>query len=112
MGCLRVKLRDLGRYQKKYPLVRNEPKQSLVSDSTIEMETRNIEILDSSQAAVIFEQPFTAGPNVVVGFISVDLLTFGGSVNVYATDITRFGCTVRTSADISGEISLQAIYIP
>ena len=112
MGCVRVKLRDMGRYQKKYPLVRNEPRQSLVSDGAIEIETRVLALLDADTVMLNFETPFTAPPSVVASFIGVDTLTLGGGVNVYVTDVTRFGCTVRTSAPISGEIALQAIYVP
>jgi hypothetical protein len=111
MGCLRVKLRDLGRYQKKYPLIRNEPKTQLISDSTIEIETRIISITNSDSINVVFEKPFSAAPNVVAGFVDISFSGVG-NVNVYTSDITTAGCTIRTSAVITGQISLQAMYIP
>ena len=109
MGNTRVKLRDLGRYQKKYPLVRNTPRFSLVSDSEVEIETRTVPINATDTVNVTWEIPFSGVPNVVVGFIESVAPV---SVNVYVESVTTLGCTVRTSSATNGDIAIQAIYIP
>ena len=108
MSCLRVKLRDLGRYQKKYPLVRHEPRVQLISDKTVEIENLIIDIVESDTVTASFAKPFTSIPNVVAGFIS---LTLVGNVNVYVETVSVSSVTVRTSAPVTGKISVQAMYI-
>jgi len=109
MSCLRVKLRDLGRYQKKYSLVRNEPVFKLISDRSIEMETLIVDIVDSDQVSVSFTIPFSEIPAVVANIMTQSSNV--GSVNVYAYSVNKTGAVIKTSAPITGKISIQAIYI-
>lgn len=109
MGCLRVKLRDLGRYQKKYSLVRNEPVLKLISDRSIEMETLIVDIIDSDQVTVNFTVPFSEIPAVVANIMTQSSNV--GSVNVYAFSVNKTTAVIKTSAPITGKISIQAIYI-
>jgi hypothetical protein len=108
MSCLRVKLRDLGRYQKKYPLVRHEPRLQLISDKIVEIENLILDINNADTVTAAFEKPFTSTPNVVVGFIS---LTSVGNVNVYTEAVSINSVTVRTSSPVTGKITVQAMYI-
>ena len=109
MACNRVRVADLGKYRKKYPLVRNLPKTVYVSNTEPEIENIIHDVVTLSDTIVInFSTAFSGIPSVIANFISISDI---GNVNVYVSSISTTAVTVRTSAPIIGKIALQAIYI-
>lgn len=107
MACSRTRIRELGR--KKYPVgVRTLPKYQFISNKNIEIENVIIEFLDSESETLVFEKPFSGTPSVVVNFVS------GGSlpiVNLFVESILTNQVIIRTSAPVTGQVHVQAMYI-
>lgn len=109
MACNRVRLGDLGKLRKKYPLVRNLPRVVLVSNTEPEIENIIYDVISLSDTIVInFSNQFSGIPSVIASFISPNSY---GNVNVYVTNISISSVTVCTSAPVTGKIIVQAIYI-
>lgn len=109
MACNRVRVADISKYRKKYPLVRNLPKYTYVSDKSPEIENIILDVpVLSDTVTVIFDEPFSGIPSVIANFISIGPF---GNVNVYITNVSTTSVTVCTSIPIVGKIAVQAIYI-
>ena len=102
-------LTDASRIQKKYPLVRHLPVPRYVADKLIEIETLILDLNEESEKSASFSQAFTGTPAVLVSLMSNSLPE--GSVNVYAYTVTTTGITVKTSANITAQVAVQAVYI-
>ena len=109
MSRLRMKLRDESRIQKKYPLVKHVPVMRLVSDNIVEIENLLLDINEETEVIGTFTVPFSGIPAIAATLLTENSNV--GSVNVYAYDITTTTVTIKTSAPITGKISVQAIYI-
>lgn len=107
MGCAKISL-GTARLKKKYPLVRNIPKNAYVTDTNAEVENLLLEISNVDVINVTFNTPFSGIPNVVASFISTSPV---GAVNVFVETASKIGATIRTSAPVTGFISVQAMYI-
>jgi hypothetical protein len=107
MVCTKTNLRS-ARFKKKYSLVRNLPRYSLVASSDAGVENLLVRIEDSDSVSFSFSEPFTSTPNIVASFIAVDPQAL---VNVFIETASSTGATIRTSATTTGYISVHAMYI-
>lgn len=110
MSSFSFKSIDLNRLQKYYPLSNSQASKLLVSDTPLELSYMMINLENSDTATFTFEKPFSGTPNVVAGLVSLSANI--GNANVYVESVNKSGGIIRTSAPITGKISLQAIYIP
>lgn len=107
MSCNRIRIRDLGR--KKYPVsVRTLPRYEYISSKNVEIENLIVELLDSDTKTVVFDKPFSGVPSVVVNFVAIGSLS---NVNVFVESILPNQVVIRTSAPITGQIHVHAMYI-
>lgn len=107
MTCNRTRLRDLGR--KKYPVgARTLPRYQFISNKNIEIENVIIEFLDSDTSTLVFDKPFSGIPSVVANFVSVGSLP---SVNLFVESILTDKVVIRTSAPVTGQVHVHAMYI-
>lgn len=110
MSCFSLKSIDLNRLQKFYPLSNPQASSLLVSNTPFEMSYMMISLEGSDTATFTFKKSFSGIPNVVANFVSLN--TIVGNVHVYVESVNKSGGTIKTSAPITGKVSLQAIYIP
>ena len=109
MGCTRVRLRQLGRSRKKYPLVRNPTARfEYVSNTGLEIDSLIVEVLESDSVTVSFEKPFSAVPSVVANVVS---LVGSPIVGVYVESVTAVQTVIRTTSPITGQIHVHAMHI-
>lgn len=107
MSCNRTHIARLGR--KKYGLVNNlQQNIQYVTNNNIEIESIIVEMLESSEKTVVFDTPFSGKPSVVANFVTV---SGEPNVNVYVDAITKSQAVIRTSAPITGQIHVHAIFI-
>jgi len=109
MARVRFKLRDVSRNQKKYPIVNSPPVYKLVSDNLVEIENQIVDITDTDQVTVTFSKAFTGSPAISAILITDSAAV--GNVNVYVGSVTTTSAIIKTSAVITGKISVQAVYI-
>lgn len=107
MGCNRTSVSRLGR--KKYGIVNNlQENIQYISNKNIEIENLIVEFLDNSTKTIVFDKPFSGVPSVVANFIASGLIP---NVNVYVESILPNQVVIRTSAPVSGQIHVHAMYI-
>lgn len=106
MGCNRTRVRDLGR--KKYSIVKTLPRFEYISNKNIEIENIIAEITEADTKIVIFDKPFSGIPSVVANFVSLSALP---GINVFVESASTVQAVIRTSAPVTGQIHIQAIYI-
>ena len=110
MSCFSFKSIDLNRLQKYYPLSDPQASRLLVSDTPLELSYMMINLESSDTATFTFEKPFSGIPNVVANFVSLN--TVVGNVHVFVESVNKSGGIIKTSAPVTGRVSLQAIYTP
>ena len=110
MSCFRFETIDLNRLQKYYPI--NDPNATklLFTSAPFEMSYMMIDITENDSVSFKFKRPFSGAPNVVANFVSLN--SAAGNVSVYVESVNKSGGVIRTSAPITGRVSLQAVYIP
>lgn len=107
--CLKLVPLDLNRYQIQYPLKRSNKKTRLIGDKPLEMNYLLIDLVDSDTATFSFSEKFSNTPNAIAGLVTPSGSI--GNVNVYISDLTSTGGTVKTSAPVTAKVIIQAIYV-
>jgi len=109
MAQLTMRLVDDARYSKNYPIVGQIKKPRYLANKELIMENILVNIIQAHEVTVSFEKPFPAAPAIAADFYTDSQPA--GSVNVYITNVTTTSVTIETSADVTGKISIQAVYI-
>ena len=109
MAQLTMRLVDDARYSKNYPIVGQTIKPRYLANKELIMENILVNIVQAHKVTVAFEKPFPAVPAIAADFYTDSQPT--GSVNVYIINVTPKEVTIETSADVTGKISIQAVYI-
>jgi hypothetical protein len=68
-----------------------------------------VDVTQSDTIPFTFNRAFSAAPSVVANFVSLNTLV--GGVNVFVESVSSTGGVIKTSAPISGRVSIQAILI-
>jgi hypothetical protein len=106
MACNRTRVRNLG--NKKYPTVRTLPRHEFISNKNLELENVIVELLETDTKTVIFDKPFSGAPSVIANFVSNLPLP---NANVFVESISTSQVIIRTSAPVTGQVHVQAMYI-
>lgn len=104
--------RDLNRYRKVYPYLRQPPKYAYFASSplgdNVILEVGSITCAATDTGTYSFTESFTSAPTI--SGIAVDTTIAGdANVNVFVQSISTSQVVFRTSAPFTGKISFQAI---
>ena len=104
--------RDLGRYRKVYPYLRQPPKYAYFATSplgdNVILEVGSITCTATDTGTYNFTESFTSAPTI--SGIAVDSTIPGdANVNVFVQSISTSQVVFRTSAPFTGKFSFQAI---
>ena len=98
--------KDNNRFRKIYPFLRRKPR--LGEDGNVIVESKSITFTNTDNGTHNFTKVFTAVPHVTAtAFDSKG--NESANVNVFVTAISTSSVTVRTSANFTGEVHIQAI---
>ena len=101
---------DLNRFRKSYPYIRRRVDNRYVLEEEMIIETGNITFSEENSKSYTFSSTFPSTPSISA--VSVDSESDGSAnVNIYIGAISTTSVTFNASANFSGTVSFQAIYI-
>jgi len=107
MASVTFKTMNRNRLKKVYPAIRKTPKNVMISNKEVIMETTSVSVTDDNTGSYTFEETYSAAPVVTLGAYTTD----GGIVNVFITALNTQSVTFQTSASFTGTVYLQVLLI-
>ena len=95
---------DKSKLAKVYPYVRREPRLAKVTDKNISFEIGTIRFNDNMEIRYDFMGQYLSPPTII-------LSPRGDNVNVWISQIDKFGVTFKSSAPTSAYVEFQALSI-
>ncbi len=107
MASVTFRTMNRNRLKKVYPHTRKTPRNVMISDKEIIMETASVSLTDSNSGSYTFTETYNSIPVITLGA----QITGGGIVNVFITDLNTQSVTFQTSAEITGTVYIQVLQI-
>lgn len=110
MAGTKFSKRNLNRFRKAYPFIREEPINSYLSTESVTLEVGKVTFNDTDSMSFVLTENFSSVPTVTA--VSVDSLSNNSAnVNIFVTSVTTTGITFKSSQAFSGDVHFHAILI-
>ena len=110
MAGIKFKKRDLNRFRKVYPFIREAPVESFTSGEAFVIEVGEAEFSDSSSVTYSFNETFTSAPTITA--VAVDSNSNNSAnVNIFVSSISTTAVTLESSQNFSGTVSFHVIQV-
>ena len=110
MAGTKFSKRNLNRYRKAYPFIREEPINSYLSTESVILEVGKVTFNGTDSMSYALTENFPSVPTVTA--VSVDSLSNNSAnVNIFVTSVTTSGIIFKSSQTFSGEVHFHAILI-
>ena len=110
MAGIKFKKRDLNRFRKVYPFIREAPVESYMTDEAFIIEIGEVAFSDSSEVSYLFVETFTSAPAVAA--ISLDSESNNSAnVNIFVSSVSTTGVTFKSSQNFTGKVSFHLVQI-
>ena len=115
MASVRMRVRDGNRFQKRYPYTRHPIRKQLFADKSVEIEVKQLAVSSQSSVDWEFDETFGSDPTVTATIVGTSGDSSSGNqsnINCFIYEVSTSKATIHFSAEFSGVVHAQAIYIP
>ena len=110
MAGSKFKKRNINRFRKVYPLIKEMPVNSFVGDKALILEVGEFTFTATDTGTYNFNESFSSAPTITA--ITVDSLSNNeANVNIFVTSITTTSVTFKSSQAFSGAVQFHAILV-
>ena len=110
MAGIKFKKRDLNRYRKVYPFIREAPVESFMAGEAFVIEVGDVEFANASSATYTFNEKFTSAPTITA--VAVDSNSNNSAnVNIFVSSVSTTSVTLESSQNFSGKVSFHVILV-
>lgn len=110
MAGSKFKKRNLNRFRKAYPFIREAPVNSYIGDNQLTLEVGEVTFTGADSATYSFNEAFASAPTVTA--ISVDSESNDeANVNIFVTSISTTNVTFESSQTFTGKVQFHAILV-